>query len=242
MGLRTTIWTAIVLAFSAGTVVSFFTLPMWVTFYINVAKDGSRSDWLGFSGAIVGAFATIVAGAAAWVAVRKQLDQLIRQNDHNLYDALRKRAYELNEEMLLIERVCSNSRLVCSSYRAYRDPNTALSDRFPNLKAAVDRFNNSVGDLQKQRGIWGSSQIQSIRTSFIEHCWKMDALMPSMRAAEMTQHIAIMDELDYEVSPEWDSHAVDIETLRDKFSANIEAERMRISLAVSKLESRLFQN
>lgn len=32
-------------AFCAGTSVSFFTLPVWITFANSIAKEGSRADW-----------------------------------------------------------------------------------------------------------------------------------------------------------------------------------------------------
>jgi hypothetical protein len=61
-----------ILAFCGGTAVSFFTLPMWVIFAINVGKVGDRSDWLGFFGSIIGATMTIVAALIAWSAVDRQ--------------------------------------------------------------------------------------------------------------------------------------------------------------------------
>ena len=61
------------MAFFAGTVVSFFTLPVWVTFAINVAKEGSRADWLSFAGGIFGGFVTLLAASIAWSAVQNQI-------------------------------------------------------------------------------------------------------------------------------------------------------------------------
>jgi hypothetical protein len=50
-----------------------FTLPLWVAFAINIAKEGSRTDWLGFSGAVITAFVTLAAGISAWFAVQQQI-------------------------------------------------------------------------------------------------------------------------------------------------------------------------
>lgn len=65
------------LAFGAGTVVSFFTLPLWVTVLINAAREGSRTDWLGFAGGLIGNVLTGVIAAAAivvtWRGIRYQL-------------------------------------------------------------------------------------------------------------------------------------------------------------------------
>jgi hypothetical protein len=74
------------IAFCVGLSISFFTLPIWIVIVVNVAKDGNRTDWLGFTGAVIGALATLAgAGVALYAAyktlkpVRDQLDQLIRQ-------------------------------------------------------------------------------------------------------------------------------------------------------------------
>jgi hypothetical protein len=62
-----------ILAFCAGTAVSFFTLPLWVSFAINVAKEGSRTDWFGLFGNVVGAAVTLIAASVAWLAVQRQI-------------------------------------------------------------------------------------------------------------------------------------------------------------------------
>lgn len=60
-------------AFFDGTTVSFFTLPLWAAFAINLAKEGSRTDWLGFSGAVFAGFKTLAAGIIAWLPVQQQI-------------------------------------------------------------------------------------------------------------------------------------------------------------------------
>ena len=62
-----------VLAFAIGATCSFFTLPIWVTFAINVAKEGSRTDWLGFAGSVIGAGVALIAAIIAWFAVQQQI-------------------------------------------------------------------------------------------------------------------------------------------------------------------------
>ncbi len=60
-----------VLAFCAGTVVSFFTLPIWIIPLVEAAREGSRSDWLGFAGALIsGALTSVVAAAAIYFGTR----------------------------------------------------------------------------------------------------------------------------------------------------------------------------
>jgi hypothetical protein len=74
MGPRlSTLATAVVLAFFAGAFLSFLTLPLWVAFTVNIAKEGNRADWLGFSGAVIAAFITLAAAISAWFAVQRQI-------------------------------------------------------------------------------------------------------------------------------------------------------------------------
>jgi hypothetical protein len=61
------------LAFAGGMSVSIFTLPLWVVFAINIAREGTRTDWLGFTGAIIGAAMTVAAAGIAWAAVQRQI-------------------------------------------------------------------------------------------------------------------------------------------------------------------------
>jgi hypothetical protein len=70
---RPTLAVAVTVAFFAGTCVSFFTLPLWVAFIVNLAKQGARADWLGFSGAVFAAFMTLTAAIIAWFAVQQQI-------------------------------------------------------------------------------------------------------------------------------------------------------------------------
>ncbi|MGJ5036577.1 hypothetical protein ACQR13_20925 [Bradyrhizobium sp. HKCCYLRH3059] len=63
--------------FCAGTSVSFFTLPLWVTFAIAVAREGQRSDWIGLFGTMAGSVVTgVVAAAAIYFATRGIRDQI----------------------------------------------------------------------------------------------------------------------------------------------------------------------
>jgi hypothetical protein len=72
-----------ILAFCAGMSVSFFTLPLWVTFAINAAKGGNRTDWLGFAGSVGTAFVAAVAIFFAWKGIMRQsrLSLVSREED-----------------------------------------------------------------------------------------------------------------------------------------------------------------
>jgi hypothetical protein len=73
MGRPFTTISVAVLAFFTGVTVSFFTLPFWVVFAVNIAKDGPRTDWLGFSGSVIAGAMTLVAAIIAWFAVNRQI-------------------------------------------------------------------------------------------------------------------------------------------------------------------------
>jgi hypothetical protein len=87
MGPKMTYASVSILAFCAGTAVSFFTLPLWITFAIGVANEGSRTDWLGSFATIMGSLITgSVAATAiyfAWRAVMRQsrLTLITREED-----------------------------------------------------------------------------------------------------------------------------------------------------------------
>lgn len=78
MGARIpTLAAAITVAFFAGVTVSFFTLPLWVAFAINIAKEGSRADWFGFVGALLAggltaAFTVLSVAVSAYV-IKQQI-------------------------------------------------------------------------------------------------------------------------------------------------------------------------
>jgi hypothetical protein len=73
MGPRINFSLAVVAAFCAGIALSFFTLPLWVTFAINIAREGNRADWLGFTGSLIGAVVALIAAIIAWFAVQQQI-------------------------------------------------------------------------------------------------------------------------------------------------------------------------
>lgn len=104
-----------ILAFFVGIFASFFTLPLWIAFAINAGRAGNPSDWLGFSGSIIGAAMTILAALIAWLAVDRQIRTTKEIADR-----------ERNEMRLLIrqdvENYCHAVRLV------WRAANRALEE------------------------------------------------------------------------------------------------------------------
>jgi hypothetical protein len=62
-----------ILAAVIAAAVSFFTIPLWLTFTTNIAREGSRTDWLGFIGSVMGAMVALIAAIIAWFAVQAQI-------------------------------------------------------------------------------------------------------------------------------------------------------------------------
>jgi hypothetical protein len=104
-----TIFTVAALAFSAGTVVSFFTFPLWIIFAINIAKDGTRSDWLGFFGSVMAGGVTLIAAVVAWFAVKIQIDtqKIIAERQASLaeFETLRRVSLIIGKEIRFIRRI-----------------------------------------------------------------------------------------------------------------------------------------
>jgi hypothetical protein len=71
-----------VIAFIAGLAASFFLLPLWVMTAINIARDGNRTDWLGFAGGLLGNLLTaLVAAGAIYFAWRGIMQQIAIAKD-----------------------------------------------------------------------------------------------------------------------------------------------------------------
>jgi hypothetical protein len=108
-------------AFVAGTAVSFFTLPIWVATAINIAKEGNRSDWLGFFGSIIGAVMTLIAALVAWFAVQQQ----IRNTNDQLRAAERLREEEhINEAAREIRTLNAARNYLSSLVSQFPEPNS----------------------------------------------------------------------------------------------------------------------
>jgi hypothetical protein len=116
------------------------------------ATDGATPDqWLGFAGSLIGALATLAAGLIALLAafktlapIRAQLDQLVKQNDHVLYDRMRRRATDLNEEIILIQQVCGGVAAVDRDLRDYLGGGVTARLASERFETALDGFNNFV--------------------------------------------------------------------------------------------------
>jgi hypothetical protein len=71
------------LGFTSGSAISFLLLPIWIIPLVQAAREGPRSDWLGFAGAIIAATLTSVVAVAAIYFATKQIriNVLLREED-----------------------------------------------------------------------------------------------------------------------------------------------------------------
>jgi hypothetical protein len=120
----------------------------------------------------------LVAGAAALFAayktlkpVKDQLNQLVKQNDHMLYDRLLKRSVDLNAETTLINQVVSSCEIVDRTLVNLLGTIGPIPNGLSEFQTAVDRLEQFVAGLQEKRGdLWGNVSTQRMREYFIDTC------------------------------------------------------------------------
>lgn len=142
-----------ILAFCAGTAVSFVTLPVWMAFVVNIAKEGSRTDWLGFFGTIFGSLVTGgIAAAAIYVAWRGVMRQsrltLISREE----DWIAARLPGLREAFELCDRV-ANARHFDRPYvfvRKLFGKDLQFPFMFQNLLPSVERLLPRTNDESRK--------------------------------------------------------------------------------------------
>ncbi|WP_314945911.1 hypothetical protein [Bradyrhizobium cosmicum] len=233
-----------IIGFFAGMSVSFFTLPIWIATWITFAREGSRTDWLGFIGAVVGAGATLIAGCVALFAayktlapVKSQLDQLVRQNDHSLIDRLSVRAARLNDEAILVQQVAANCAVVAKALERFDFDTVQIGPAVDGLRTAVQRLEPSIEKLQRQRGeVWGDVDTQRLRNDFVDL-----ALRAGSRAINLI--------MDAEANPgsfirghlrkEWGSVSEEIHTYGAQLYSIVKQENERVGRSIAVVERRL---
>jgi hypothetical protein len=174
---RSAFFTIGITAFFAGTAVSFFTLPIWVTTAINIAKEGNRSDWLAFFGSVIGAAMTLIAALVAWLAVQQQI--------RNTNDQLRA-AERLREE----ERINEATRDI-RTLNAARNYLTALTKHFPQPNSV--RFNDfdfaeRLLQLYRQAHVYVSESATKAPGEFgiriLTEMWRIETLAKNVEDRE----------------------------------------------------------
>lgn len=137
----------------------------------RAAATASPDQWLGFAGSIIGAGIALAAALIAVRPVKRQLDELVRQNDHMSLERLVSRAVKLNDELILLYRVTSSVELVNIVLPDLNTDAAVKTQEFSALETACDRLQNSVEELQKARGfVWGTGKLQQDRDHFIDTC------------------------------------------------------------------------
>ncbi|WP_143099416.1 hypothetical protein [Bradyrhizobium sp. cf659] len=246
-------WHAILLGVCAGISLSFFTLPLWVVGLISFTRDGNRSDWLGFVGAMIGAIATLVAAGMALFAayrtlapVKAQLDQLVKQNDYNLFERLSGRATSLNNEEILIQRVAANCQVLSNALEPFQGTQqityvtSAVSAPVAALRVAVERLQDSVVEIQKQRGeVWGNTNTQGLRRRFIDVALIAAAhgleMLTTAEGNQRMAHILLKKEIEH-----WKTLNKEIHEFGNQLFQLGQLESQKIGRAIAEVEQRLF--
>jgi hypothetical protein len=155
MGTKITYATLAILAFFAGATVSFFTLPVWVSFAVNVAKEGSRTDWLGFFGSVAAGTMALIGAGVAWLAVHRQIksqesvfektvaanDALARRRESAVFTVLKK---DMEIQLAAIDLIWKSIDLALSDERSaflnIRIGNAMMNIHLLPAKVAIDQL------------------------------------------------------------------------------------------------------
>jgi hypothetical protein len=214
--------------------------PIW-----RATNTATPDQWLGFAGAILGAVATpLAAGLALFAAIktlspmRAQLDQLIKQNDHVQYERMRKRAYGLNSEIILLQQVCTSCVLADRMLAEFLEKPKHPQDLA--FKTAVKAFTDDLEKLRVARGfLWGDPKIQAARHSFVETTASAATLAMAFEDIMSQQaHVAvIVIRRDLE---KWTMLNSAVSALGTQLQIDADSELTRIGQIISELEIKLF--
>jgi hypothetical protein len=216
--------------------------PIWRGYW-----TASPEQWLGFAGAIAGALATIIAGAAALFAayktlrpIKDQLNQLVKQNDHTLYDRLRKRSVDLNAETILINQVVSGCEIVDRTLETLLASQGPIPNGLNEFRVAVDRLEQFVARLQEKRGdIWGDVSTQRSREYFIDNCLTAGSIAMQMSGtARGTAHL--MKVLIKPQTNGWNDTKDVVATFGSRLAQLIKFEFTNVGTEIAVVEKRLF--
>jgi hypothetical protein len=217
--------------------------PIWRAYW-----TASPEQWLGFAGAIFGALATIVAGAAALFAayktlkpVKDQLNQLVKQNDHMLYDRLRKRSVDLNAETILINQIVSGCKIVDRTLNSLLASIGPIPNGLHEFQAAVERLEQFVTCLQEKRGdIWGDIPTQNVREQFIDGSLKIGSVAMQM-AQTARNHGRLIRSLIKPEIKDWNDKRDAVMTLGVRLAMLIKLEFSNVRKEAAAVEARLFE-
>jgi methyl-accepting chemotaxis protein len=217
--------------------------PIWRAYW-----TASPEQWLGFAGAIAGAMATLLAGALALFAayktlrpIKDQLDQLVKQNDHNLLDRLGIRAARLNGEEIVIQRVAAGCEVISRALEPFSG-NTINGPReaVEGLREAVQRLEKSVEDMQKQKGeVWGDVATQEIRKRFTDLALRSGSqairLVSTAENDVRTSFIFVKKQI-----KEWEPLSSEVHDVGNQLFQLVQLESRAIGRTIAEVEVRLF--
>jgi hypothetical protein len=219
--------------------------PIW-----RASSTASSEQWLGFAGTVLGAVLSssatlLAAGVALYAAfrtlspMRSQLAELTKQNDHILYERLRKRALDLNNEIILLQTVFASCKQADSALTDYL-AETGLNLSREKFMIAAKTFFDDLGPLRITRGvIWGNALIQIQRNTFVDQSLVAATLVMSFaNTAESQKQIAAL--LIKRELKKWNELTSLVATLGNQLQISANLEIMRIGQAISELEIKLF--
>jgi hypothetical protein len=238
------LWVPLAILFAIG--IAGFWAPNYIPAIALLAKNGVNEQWLGFAGAIAGALATIVAGGAALFAayktlrpVKDQLNQLVKQNDHMLYDRLRKRSVDLNAETILINQIVSGCEIVDRTLVTLLASSGPIPNGLSEFQTGVDRLEQFVARLQERRGdIWGDVATQDVREHFIDASLRGGSTAMRMAQTARTTGRLIRVLIKPEIK-EWNDNRDIIATLGVRLALLIKFEFSNVRKETAVVESRL---
>jgi hypothetical protein len=210
--------------------------PIWRASY-----TASPEQWLGFAGTVFGAVLGAVAtlSAAGIALMRSQLTELIKQNDHTLYEKLGKRALDLNNEIIMLQKVCVGCKLLDQALNEFLRE-TGINMNRTAFAIAFKRFTEDLESLRVTRGvIWGNERIQVDRNTFVDGALSVATLAFSFEdIAEKQRHVSeLVIKRDL---PKWNDLCLLVATLGNQLQTSGNIEMARIGQAMSELEKKLF--
>lgn len=224
-----------------------FWIPVFVRPIAKAANDGNPEQWLGFAGNIIGAFAAITAACIALFAayrtikpVRDQLTELIKQNEHVTFDKLRERATDLNDELILLNRVAGDGKVMdlqVAEFATGSDPRNS----FNRAEMALDRYAESVRLLQAVRGsVWGDKETQESRDRFIDAALRCGSAGSVFLTKTRSLHQAVFITAKPALAA-WGERFRELEQSAQPVYERITAETKKVRISIGALERRLFE-
>jgi hypothetical protein len=174
--------------------------------------------------------------------IKDQLNQLIKQNDHMLYDRLRKRSVDLNAETILINQVVSGCEIADRALETLLGSQGPIPNGLMEFQSAVNRLEQFVARLQEKRGdIWGDVPTQRLRENFIDNSLTAGSIAIQMAGtARGTAHLTKVL-----IKPEkngWNDTKDVVGVFGGRLAQLIRLEFTNVGIEIAAVEKRLFES